>query len=260
MPEPGDSADRAGDSCRHDHLDAEQAELFGAAAGAYTGANADRAGLFLQADGGTLLLDELGEMPLATQPKLLRVLEDRRVRAVGSDTSRRVDVRVLAATNQDMSELVDRRRFRADLYHRIRGVTLSVPPLRARREDIVLIAQHHLSRQTGRDPETQIAMTSDFAEALLIYDWPGNVRELLQVIGEAIHLATVSGDDLLTESHLRAELLDSDRDPEKSSLREALQRSEGNVSDAAEALGISRGQLYKLLKKHHLKASLFRAS
>jgi len=172
-----------------------ESELFGHVPGAFTGAQSARAGKFEIADGGTLLLDEIGELPLSLQPKLLRALQEGEIQRVGDDRVHRVDVRVLAATNRDLEAEVAAGRFRADLYHRLAVYPLRVPPLRERREDVPMLAGHFLDvtrRRLGRGP---LRLTPSAREALIHASWPGNVRELENVISRAVLRATESGTD-----------------------------------------------------------------
>src|SRR5262249_7045517 len=155
-----------------------ESELFGHAKGAFTDARTARAGLFLQASGGTLFLDELGEMPLPLQAKLLRVLQERTVRPVGGDHEVPLDVRIVAATNRDLEEAIEAGRFRQDLYYRIHVVRIELPPLRARGNDVLELAQHALSRFATVNGRAVNGIAPAAAQKLLAYDWPGNVREL----------------------------------------------------------------------------------
>jgi two-component system response regulator HydG len=160
-----------------------ESELFGHVRGAFTGATQTRRGLFLEANGGTLLLDEIGEMPLALQAKLLRVLETGEIRSVGSDTARKTDVRIVAATNRDLPTSVREARFRQDLYFRLNVVPVAIPPLRERKEDIPLLLEHFLRRSRERLPTTPVkSIRPDAAAALEAYPWPGNIRELENLV------------------------------------------------------------------------------
>jgi two-component system response regulator HydG len=160
-----------------------ESELFGHVRGAFTGATQSRRGLFLEANGGTLLLDEIGEMPLPLQAKLLRVLETGEVRSVGSDAARKADVRIVAATNRDLPALIRDARFRQDLYFRLNVVPIAIPPLRERKEDIPLLLEHFLRRSRERLPTTPVKSVRDDAAAVLqAYPWPGNIRELENLV------------------------------------------------------------------------------
>jgi two-component system response regulator HydG len=168
-----------------------ESELFGHVRGAFTGATADRAGLFAEADGGTLLLDEIGDMPLALQAKLLHVLDQHAIRPVGAEKERRIDVRVIAATHRDLAAAVRAGQFREDLRFRLDVVSVTVPALRHRREDILDLAAHFLAQAKARYPRTPVETFSPEAlEVLISYAWPGNVRELAHAIEKAVLLGT----------------------------------------------------------------------
>jgi DNA-binding NtrC family response regulator len=240
-----------------------ESELFGHEKGAFTGAVQAKAGLVEVAEGGTLFIDEIGEMAGGLQAKLLRILEDGHYRRVGSTTEGTADVRVVAATNRRLEDEIKAGRFREDLYYRLNVVTIFLPPLRERRQDIPELVEHFLStRQLGRvrsqvDPEA--------LAALLRYDWPGNVRELANVLERAQILAE---DHLITLDDLPETLSagapveghPEDTDPHKlhavvrRHVQAVLREVKGNKVHAAKALGISRRALYRLLDKYHLKA------
>ncbi|MEN8149186.1 MAG: sigma-54 dependent transcriptional regulator [Planctomycetota bacterium] len=241
-----------------------ESELFGHERGAFTGATAARPGRFAEADGGTLLLDEIGEMHPDLQAKLLRVLQDGEVRPVGATENRQTDARVIASTNRDLDAAIAAGAFREDLYYRIAVVTIEVPPLRARRDDIPLLANHFLGKLGGAD----VTIAADFLSALRGYRWPGNVRELENVIQRALVLrrdpgelaaedlpdrvragSPGDGDDVvgLPEEGITLAAV------EKSLIRQALARTDGNRSRAARLLGITRQTLLYRLDKHGLK-------
>jgi two-component system, NtrC family, response regulator HydG len=234
-----------------------ESELFGHARGAFTGATQQRKGLFLEADGGTLLLDEIGDMPLALQAKLLRVLESGEIRAVGSDSVRRCDVRILAATHRVLEDLVAENRFREDLYYRLKVITVRLPPLRERREDIPLLAGHFVSRVRARVPTSPVQGLAPEAVRLLEeHSWPGNVRELEHVIESAVvtgSSASVSPKDLEASLAVIAKhpLDRAKRDliPLRDLVLEyidwVLERTGGNKTRAAEILGIDPSTLYR---------------
>jgi DNA-binding NtrC family response regulator len=239
-----------------------EAELFGAVRGAFTGAAADRPGLFVGAAGGTLFLDEVGELPLAMQAKLLRAVEQREVRPVGGQQPVTVDVRLAAATNRDLQRAVEQGAFRDDLYHRLYGARIHLPPLRERREDLPLLAEHLLRRQ-----EVAPRPTAAFMTRLLLYAWPGNVRELDRVLREAAARAQAEGVGKLLPRHLRRELQEPAGPAAVSAavradpferVRQALAAEGGNVSRAAAALGMHRAQIYALLREKGLRAEDFR--
>ncbi|MGC4066983.1 MAG: sigma-54 dependent transcriptional regulator [Polyangiaceae bacterium] len=239
-----------------------ESELFGHKKGAFTDATADRRGLFEEAHGGTLFLDEIGELPMQLQVKLLRVLEDERIRRLGEARDLQVDVRILAATHRDLAAEVKAERFREDLYYRLNVLTILVPPLRERREDIPLLVEHFMTRNNAR-LGTQIRGADSEARRLLYeYAWPGNVRELENTIERAMVLCdaeTLSPADLpdrLREaqdpiknvlSSNELSIKKTVRIVENVLIRRALQRTRGNRTRAAELLEIShRALLYKL--------------
>jgi two-component system response regulator HydG len=234
-----------------------ESELFGHARGAFTGATQPRKGLFLEADGGTLLLDEIGDMPMALQAKLLRVLESSEIRAVGSDTVRRCDIRILAATHRVLEDLVADNRFREDLYYRLKVITVRVPPLRDRREDIPLLAEHFVARVRARVPGSPVqSLTPEALRLLEEHSWPGNVRELEHVIEGAVvtgTTASVGPKDLeaslavITRHPLdraRRDLIPL-RELEQDYINWVLERTGGNKTRAAEILGIDPSTLYR---------------
>jgi transcriptional regulator with GAF, ATPase, and Fis domain/tetratricopeptide (TPR) repeat protein len=234
-----------------------ESTLFGHVKGSFTGATHNRAGLFEVADGGSLFLDEIGEMPLAMQAKLLRVLQFGEIRPVGGDRTRRVDVRLIAATHRDLGAMVEKGTFREDLYYRLNVVTIVVPPLRERAEDIPLIVSHLVRKHAG---ERKIKITRAAMEKLCAYPWPGNVRQLENEIRRAIVLADGAIDvtDLSPDvarggsSAARGAGLDlrSRVDGlEKELVTEALARTRGNQTKAAELLGLSRFGLQKMMKR-----------
>jgi transcriptional regulator with GAF, ATPase, and Fis domain len=243
-----------------------ESELFGHARGAFTGAGRERAGLFEEAKGGTVLLDEVAELPPELQVKLLTVLEQRRVRRVGENRDRPVDVRVVAATNAELAAAVRQGRFREDLFYRLNVISLTVPPLRQRREDILPLARRFLD-ELARETNRRIRGFSPAAEEVLLkHHWPGNVRELRNVVERSLLLkatgSRIERDDLppLAASLRRearpplptAALPGAVRDYEKAVILEALERSRGVVAKAAELLGISRTNLHNKLRKHGL--------
>jgi two-component system response regulator AtoC len=238
-----------------------ESEFFGHTKGAFTSADRARKGLFVQADGGTLFLDEIGELPLAMQSKLLHVIEDKQVRPIGGEQTRRVDVRIVTATNRDLQEMVKSGRFREDLYYRLSVFTIRVPPLRERREDIPGLVRFFLSRAGGR----ALAVDPIAEEMLLAYDWPGNVRELDNVVQRAYILAdgdTITPGDLPPEV-ARASLASGEggtplaeagslrdqlRRIEAGIIRRALQEAGGDRRLAARRLGIGLSSLYRKLE------------
>jgi len=236
-----------------------ESELFGHAKGSFTGANQDRPGLFEAANGGTLLLDEIGEVPPLMQVKLLRVLQEREVRRVGENRNRPVNVRVLAATNRDLLADVHAARFRQDLYYRLRVVEIRVPPLRERREDILPLARTFLAQSSERTGRKVTGFTPAAANHLIRYRWPGNVRELENAVERAVVLATktrVDADDLPQEVGLAlSEAFASDdvrplSDVERDYILSVLRVVGGNRAKAAEKLGIGIATLYRKLKEY----------
>ncbi|MDY7233023.1 sigma-54-dependent Fis family transcriptional regulator [Hyalangium rubrum] len=236
-----------------------ESELFGHAKGAFTGATSDRPGLFEAASGGTLFLDEVGEVPPSMQAKLLRVLQEKEVRRVGENQSRKVDVRVVAATNRHLLEEVNAGRFRQDLYYRLRVIELKIPPLRERREDILPLARLLLSEASERLGRKVSAFSPEAADQLLRYGWPGNVRELSNAIERAVALcegARVERDDLPEEvreappSFLPGATPRTLEDMEREYILAVLARNEGNRSRTAEQLDIGLATLYRKLKQY----------
>ena len=241
-----------------------ESELFGHVRGAFTDARAARSGLCVQANGGTLLLDEIGDMPLALQPKLLRVLQERRVRPVGGDDEIPIDVRVIATTNRDLRTLIDEERFREDLFFRINVIHIELPPLRARGGDVLLLAQGFLDTYGLRAGKRLHGISPAAAEKLLAYSWPGNVRELQNCVERAVAMARyaeITVDDLPEQvrAYRRSHVLVAGDDPsELVSLAEVEQRyilrmmeaTGGNKTLAAQRLGITRKTLYRKLQEY----------
>jgi transcriptional regulator with PAS, ATPase and Fis domain len=235
-----------------------ESELFGHARGSFTGASQDRAGLFEAANGGTLLLDEIGDVPPAMQVKLLRVLQEREVRRVGENRSRPINVRVLAATNRDLLADVHGARFRQDLYYRLRVVEVAVPPLRDRREDVLPLARQLLAGSAKRFGKKTPTLTPEAANLLVRYAWPGNVRELENALERAVALARsdrIDVDDLPPEVSAVPvpSLVAGDgrtlAEVEREYIAAALRASGGNRAKAAEQLGIGVATLYRKLKQ-----------
>jgi two-component system response regulator HydG len=236
-----------------------ESELFGHAKGAFTGATHDRPGLFEAASGGTLFLDEVGEVPPAMQAKLLRVLQEKEVRRVGENQSRKVDVRVVAATNRHLLEEVNTGRFRQDLYYRLRVIELKVPPLRERREDILPLARLLLAEATERLGRRVGSFSPEAADQLLRYAWPGNVRELSNAIERAVALCEgtrVEKEDLPEEvraappAFLPGSTPRRLEDMEREYILAVLARNDGNRSRTAEQLDIGLATLYRKLKQY----------
>ena len=234
-----------------------ESELFGHVRGAFTDAKVDRVGRFELADGGTLFLDEIANVALPQQAKLLRVLENGELEPVGSSRTKRVDVRVISATNADLAHEVEEGRFRRDLYFRIRTVELRLPPLRERREDLLPLAERFRAQHARRYRKDLHGFDAAAVRALERHSWPGNVRELDHAVERAVLL---SRGDRITAADLGLEGTPKSRGLEEMTLeeveehliRKALDRYGGNVSQAADALGLSRSALYRRLEKHGL--------
>jgi DNA-binding NtrC family response regulator len=235
-----------------------ESELFGHVKGAFTDARTDRIGRFELADGGTIFLDEIGNVPYRQQAKLLRVLETGEIERVGSSKSRRVDVRVISATNANLDDAVSSGQFREDLLFRLNTVEIRLPALRERRDDIPKLAAHFLSRYALRYNRAIRGFEPSALQALLQYSWPGNVRELEHTLERAVlmsHGQEIQAADLgLLASRQQTQNLEelSIEAVECILIRKALQRFQGNVSQAAEALGLSRGALYRRMEKYGL--------
>ena len=241
-----------------------ESELFGHARGAFTDAKVARRGLFLEASGGTLFLDEIGDMPLGMQAKLLRALEERRVRPVGGNAEVPFDARIVAATHRDLETAVSERRFREDLYYRIHVVHIEMPPLRQRGSDVLLLAHTILARLAARQGKEVRGLSPAVAERFLAYDWPGNIRELQNCLERAVALARL---DLLTVEDLPPKLRDftpshvlvastdaSDlvtmEEVERRYVQRVMEAVSGNKTQAARILGFDRTTLYRKLEKH----------
>ncbi|HZU10126.1 MAG TPA: sigma-54 dependent transcriptional regulator [Pseudacidobacterium sp.] len=233
-----------------------ESELFGHVKGAFTDARTERIGRFELADGGTLFLDEIANVPLRQQAKLLRVLETGEMERVGSSKTRRVNVRVLSATNADLRAEAEQGRFREDLLFRLNTVEIHLPPLRERREDIPLLAGHFLNRYAGRYRKPMEGIDPAAVQVMMQHPWPGNVRELDHTIERAVLMARgtkIEASDLgLNQVRVTAQTLEdmSLEAVESILIRKALARASGNVSQAAEALGLSRGALYRRMEKY----------
>jgi two-component system response regulator HydG len=243
-----------------------ESELFGHVKGAFTGANADRKGLFEIADEGTLFLDEIGDMPLNMQAKLLRVIEDGVVIPVGSNRPTKVDVRIISATNQHLTKLIEKNEFREDLYFRIRGVNITLPPLRDRPDDIPILARHFLEEAAA---ETGLNVTgiSDAAMNLLTaYEWPGNIRQLKNTVRTMVVMCdrdTIDVQDVPPEISQRRQLTGEGAAPsnlagvsldelEKKAIIDTLAKTQGNRENAAKILGIGERTLYRKIKEYGL--------
>jgi two-component system response regulator GlrR len=242
-----------------------ESELFGHVKGAFTGAASDYKGLFQAAGRGTVFLDEIGDMPLPLQVKLLRVLQEKEVRPIGSTQAVKVDVRIISATHRNLEEAIKAAAFREDLYYRLHVVALSLPPLSSRREDIPVLATHFLNTLGERYGKTLNGFAQDAMEVLVKHSWPGNVRELYNVVEQAVALATtpIITPGLL-ETAIRGETgnlssFESARfDFERDYLAKLLKITNGNVTQAARLAKRNRTEFYKLLQRHHLNPSMFK--
>ncbi len=244
-----------------------ESELFGHERGAFTDAKAARPGLFVQASGGTLLLDEIGEMPLALQPKLLRALQERTVRPVGADTEAPFDARIVAATNKDLESAVEEKRFREDLFYRINVIHVPLPPLRARGSDVLLLAQHDVEHYAAVNEKKVTGLSAEAAEKLIGYAWPGNVRELQNCVERAVALtryAEIGVEDLPEKirSYRRSHVVVASDDPselvpleevERRYILRVLEALGGNKTLTAQTLGLDRKTLYRKLERYGVR-------
>jgi two-component system response regulator HydG len=238
-----------------------ESELFGHVKGAFTGADEDRVGLFEMASGGTAFLDEVGEIPLALQPSLLRTLEEKEVRPLGATGARAVDVRIIAATNRPLEAMVEEGTFRRDLYYRLNVVTIRMPPLRERRDDIPLLVEHFLQKNTRRGRRSIARVAPSALEALSRYAWPGNVRELEHALE---HACTLGRGDQIEVGDLPAAVVhgspsrgtpeaESIEDMEVRAIRKLLDDHRGDTARVAAILGIDRSTLYRKMKRYAIK-------
>ncbi|EPQ4371137.1 two-component system response regulator GlrR [Klebsiella aerogenes] len=242
-----------------------ESELFGHARGAFTGAVSNREGLFQAAEGGTLFLDEIGDMPVALQVKLLRVLQERKVRPLGSNRDIDIDVRIISATHRDLPKAMARGEFREDLFYRLNVVNLKIPPLSERAEDIPLLANHLLRQSADRHKPFVRAFSTDAMKRLMAAKWPGNVRQLVNVIEQCVALTSSPViSDALVEQALEGEntalptFVEARNQFELNYLRKLLQITKGNVTHAARMAGRIRTEFYKLLSRHELDANDFK--
>jgi transcriptional regulator with GAF, ATPase, and Fis domain len=241
-----------------------ESELFGHEKGAFTSALNTKPGLLEVANGGTVFLDEVGDIDLQVQPKLLKVLEDRMFRRLGDVHDRSVDVRLISATHRDLLDLVRQQRFRSDLYFRLNIVPLRVPPLRQRPEDIPLLAQHFLQQFAQDSGRSEIRLQASAITALQQYSWPGNIRELRNVLERAV---LITEHDSLSSDHLEFQPSNHDAQPwlegasgtlkqiEKAYIKMVLQNEGGSVERTAKRLGIARSSLYERIKRFQISCS-----
>jgi two-component system response regulator GlrR len=244
-----------------------ESELFGHVAGSFTGANRSHPGLFQAANGGTVFLDEIGDMPLSAQSKLLRVLEQREVRPVGATATVPIDVRIIAATHHDLAARVTDGGFREDLYYRLNVITLELPPLSKRREDILLLAEHFCQSLAERNSQPLVRFSPEAAQILVSAPWPGNVRQLYNVVEQCVVLATTPLiSRALVERALRFKpdrllgLTEAREQFEHDYLVRLLNLTEGNIALAARLSERNRSEFYNLLKRHGLDPAQFRKS
>jgi two-component system response regulator AtoC len=245
-----------------------ESELFGYKRGAFTGAERDRRGLFEEADGGTLFLDDIGEIPASLQVKLLRALQEETIRPLGDTADRKIDVRVVTATARDLAEDVKSGRFREDLYYRLNVLTIELPPLRARKEDVLILAEHFLDRECARLGKRRLELAPDARRTLLDYSWPGNVRELENAVeravvlaeGERITAADLPGRIIEGRDPIRAFLASgelsvkkTERFVEETLIRRALDETGGNRTAAAKLLEISHRTLLYKMKEYGIR-------
>jgi DNA-binding NtrC family response regulator len=241
-----------------------ESELFGYMKGSFTGASRDFKGRIRLAEGGTLFLDEIGELPLEIQPKLLRFLEDKTFEPIGSNTTVKVKTRIICATNRNLKERINRGSFREDLFYRINTITIKLPPLRKRKEDILPIAEYFLKKYSRESNKEELNISPELSQALFDYNWPGNIRELRNVIERAVVLTNnkeiklddVPADLRQNNSEKTALVLNKLEDSEKTLLLDALKKSDWNITAAAKELGIKRSTIRYRLEKYNLKKEL----
>jgi two-component system response regulator AtoC len=261
-------------NCAAISKDIMESEFFGAKKGVYTGAEKDRPGILELADGGTIFLDEISELPLDLQAKFLRFLQDKEIRRIGDVSAKKVDLRVIAATNKDLKELVNQGKFREDLYYRLEGIKIEIPPLRERKEDIPVLAYYFLEEFNKKYNTDVKGFSKDALEALINYSWPGNVRQLQNVVNEACIIAFAKG-QFIELNHLPKEITGiedkhamifdynlakkmNDTNFTTKYLRNLLSFTKGNISQAAKLANIERQSLQKLLKKYNVDPQEFR--
>ncbi|MGD8202612.1 two-component system response regulator GlrR [Pantoea sp. FN0305] len=242
-----------------------ESELFGHARGAFTGAVSAREGLFQAAEGGTLFLDEIGDMPQTLQVKLLRVLQERKVRPLGSNRDLDINVRILSATHRDLPKAMEKQEFREDLFYRLNVVSLKIPALHERAEDIPLLANHLLRQAAERHKPFVRSFSTDAMKRLMSASWPGNVRQLVNVIEQCVALTSAPIiSEALVEQALAGEntvlptFVEARNQFELNYLRKLLQMTRGNVTNAARLAGRNRTEFYKLLARHELDANDFK--
>ncbi len=242
-----------------------ESELFGHAKGSFTGASRSYAGLFQSAHGGTMFLDEIGDMPLHLQVKLLRVLQERVIRPVGSTEPVPVDVRIISATHRNLEEAIEEKKFREDLFYRLNVVSLELPPLNERKEDIPLLVDYFINNLVDESDRQVKKFSPEAMQLLLDAAWPGNVRQLYNVVEHAVALSTspIISEDLLHDAIKQHQskilpLAEARRQFEQQYLIQILQTTRGNVSQAARMAHRNRTDFYKLLNRHHIVPALFK--
>ena len=242
-----------------------ESELFGHSRGAFTGAVSSREGLFQAAEGGTLFLDEIGDMPIPLQVKLLRVLQERKVRPLGSNRDLDIDVRILSATHRDLPKAMEHGEFREDLFYRLNVVSLKIPALHERAEDVPLLANHLLRQSADRHKPFVRSFSTDAMKRLMAASWPGNVRQLVNVIEQCVALTSAPViSEALVQQALEGEntalptFVEARSQFELNYLRKLLQMTKGNVTQAARVAGRNRTEFYKLLSRHELDANDFK--
>jgi two-component system NtrC family response regulator len=253
-------------NCGALHENLMESELFGHEKGSFTGAASRRIGRFEEADGGTLFLDEVGELSLSTQVKLLRFLQEREFQRLGSNVNLQVDVRIISATNRDLEQQVKEGSFREDLFYRLKVVTMSLPPLRERKEDLGILINHFIDKFAAENGKNIQGLTSEARDMLLKYDYPGNIRELVNIIERAVVIARdqyITTDDLPFKpvsnpidsgKKYSGALRESVDELEKKLIIESMEKTQDNQTKAAEILGISERMLRYKLKKYGLKS------
>ncbi|MBO5157062.1 MAG: sigma-54-dependent Fis family transcriptional regulator [Prevotella sp.] len=249
-----------------------ESEMFGYRKGAFTGAVADRAGRFELADKGTIFLDEIGDLDLASQVKLLRVLQDQTFEPLGDSHTRQVNVRVVCATNADLPRLIEEGRFREDLYYRINLITVHLPPLRERKDDIPALAAYFTNKQCEANALPPVTLSDDAVKRLKSFSYPGNIRQLKNIVERAVlmsgksvitaedielpaeHSTLLTPNSTLNTQHSTLNTISTLEEQERTAIENAMREYDGNLSKVAEALGLSRGALYRRLEKYNLRS------
>ena len=249
-----------------------ESEMFGYRKGAFTGAVADRAGRFELADKGTIFLDEIGDLDLASQVKLLRVLQDQTFEPLGDSHTRQVNVRVVCATNADLPKLIEEGRFREDLYYRINLITVHLPPLRERKDDIPALAAYFINKQCEANALPPVTLSDDAVKRLKSFSYPGNIRQLKNIVERAVLMSgksVITAEDIelpaehstlstphssLHTPHSTLNTISTLEEQERTAIENAMKEYDGNLSKVAEALGLSRGALYRRLEKYNLRS------